>query len=108
MIFKLGNFQNGWIVGDFNPTLISSKDIEVGIKYFQSGDSEPMHFQKSALELTVVVSGSCRLGGQNLESRDIMVIEAGVIADFVATSDCVIVCIKSPSLPNDKVIVNGS
>ena len=103
-LVSLHDFTGGWIVGNFEPSLLDSKQLEVGIKYFNSGDREPRHFQLTAIELTLVVSGSCRMGGVTLRAGQVLVVQPGEICDFEALEDCAVVAIKSPSLPNDKVI----
>ena len=102
--FALSDFKLGWIVGDFIPTLVSSKEIEVAVKYFHAGETEPTHKQIIATEITVVVNGKIRLGGSSYESGDIIRIKPGIFADFVSVTDSALVCIKFPSLPSDKVL----
>ena len=87
--FNLEEFKLGWIVGNFVPTLIQSNDIEVAIKYFKSGDTEPSHMQLVATEITIVVS---------------VKIPPKTLADFESLTDSALVCIKYPSFPNDKVL----
>jgi hypothetical protein len=102
--FALSDFKLGWIVGDFIPTLVSSKEIEVAVKFFHAGETEPTHKQLIATEITVVVNGKIRLGGSSYESGDIIRIEPGIFADFESVTDSALVCIKYPSLPSDKVL----
>ena len=107
MIFetrKLEDFKLGWVVGDFNPALIHSKDVEMAIKHFRKGEIEPSHKQIIATEITIVVSGEIRLGEGKYRADDIVIIPPGVYADFEALTNCSLVCIKYPSLPNDKVL----
>lgn len=102
--FSLNDFKLGWVVGDFSPSLMKSDQVEVGVKYFKSGDVEPSHKQIIATELTVVVSGTIRLADETYTQGEIVRIEPGVFADFEALTDVALVCIKYPSLPNDKVL----
>lgn len=101
---RLEEFKLGWIVGNFLPVLRHSEDIEIGIKHFKRGEVEPSHKQNIATELTVVISGEIRLGRKNYIANDIIEIPPSVFADFEAITDCALVCIKYPSLPNDKVL----
>lgn len=102
--FLLSDFKLGWVVGNFSPALMNSDQVEVGVKYFKSGDIEPSHKQIVATELTVVVSGKIRMADKIFTQGDIVRINPGVYADFEALSDSALVCIKYPSLPNDKVL----
>jgi hypothetical protein len=68
------------------------------------GDIEIAHFQRIATEITVVLSGSVRMGEYILEEDDILTIYKNEICDFEALTDCKVIGIKFPSLPDDKVI----
>ena len=39
-VSKLKDMKNGWFIGDFNPTLIRTSDVEVAIKKYHKGDYE--------------------------------------------------------------------
>jgi len=63
-----------------------------------------MHYQLTATEITIVTSGHCSLGQVELRSGDIAVIEPMEAAEFLAIEDTVLVVVKNPSLPSDKVV----
>ena len=100
--FRLENFWGGWFVGNFEPSIVSQPGFEVCIKRFNAGDREPLHYQEIAWEITAVVSGTCQIGGLELSEDDLIIIEPGEAVDFVAITNCVVVAVKSPSLPSDK------
>lgn len=102
--FQLADFTAGWVVGNFNPTLHQTRDFEFGVKYFEAGDREALHYQIVARELSIVVSGSCRIGSVDLHAGEGLLIEAGEEADFEAYTQCAIAIVKWPSLPADKVL----
>ena len=104
-INKIKDFHKGWIVGNFSPSLFTTKEFEVGVKYFSQGEIEPAHFQLTATEITMVISGVISLGGQIFEPGDIITISPQEVADFLSVTDSVLVCVKFPSHPNDKVVV---
>lgn len=103
-LVNLRDYVGGWMVGNFEPALVSSRDFEFGVKYFKSGDREPEHFQVVASELSVIVSGTCRIGSETLNAGDALLIEPGEIAGFEALTDCAIAVLKWPSIPSDKVL----
>jgi quercetin dioxygenase-like cupin family protein len=103
---KIENYTNGWFIGDFDPAVFRSRDFEVCIKTFKKGDVEEAHFQKSAIEITLVVSGYCRMGTNMLATGDILLLEPGEISDFEALEDSVVLGVKAPSLPKDKVLAS--
>lgn len=101
---RIENYTGGWFIGNFKPSIIGGVNFEVAIKSFVKGDTEAAHFQLVATEVTVVVSGTCRIGDQEVVAGDVVLIEPGEIADFEALEDVVLVACKTPSLPDDKMI----
>jgi hypothetical protein len=104
--YNLDNFTGGWFIGDFEPSLFKNNNFEVAVKYFKAGSNEPAHFQKTVVEFTVVVSGKCILAGFECGPNEIVKIDPMELASFIAIEDCVLISIKSPSIPNDKVLGN--
>ena len=107
ILARVEDFKDGWFIGNFSPSILKTADFEVCLKTFRAGDKEPSHYQKSSTEVTVVVSGSCRMGSVHLSAGDILVLDAGEISDFEAIDDSVVVGIKSPSVPDDKALADG-
>ena len=103
-IAKLSDFTNGWFLGNFEPSLFKSPDFEICVKNFKKGEVEAAHFQRIATEVTVVLSGSVRMGEHVLQVDDILTIYKDEICDFEALTDCKVLGVKFPSLPNDKVL----
>jgi quercetin dioxygenase-like cupin family protein len=101
---KIDEFTKGWFVGNFSPVLIHSSDYEIAVKWFKAGEKEPLHRQIIATEITVVVAGEIRLGGKVFSQGDVVTIPPGEFAEFESITDSALVCIKTPSLPNDKVL----
>lgn len=102
--FKIEDFTKGWIIGDFYPVIVKSKDFEMGMKFFNAGDAEPAHFQVIATEITLIASGEVTINGVNFSSGDVIMIEPGEVADFKSRTKSTVFCIKFPSLPDDKKI----
>ena len=102
--FNLDNFIGGWFIGNFNPSLHKTLDFEVGVKFFSKGSTELEHYQLKATEYSCVVSGKCRIGNTILGPREILRINPHESADFIALEDTVIVVIKYPSIPEDKIL----
>ena len=101
---KINDFVGGWFVGDFNPSLFKNQHVEVGVKFFKSGDLEKEHKQILATEITVLSEGRVRIGQAILNVGEILVIHPGEYADFEALSDGSLTCVKFPSIPSDKVL----
>ena len=102
---RLEDFYGGWFLGNFTPSMLPTGDFEIGLKRFSQGDTEPLHYQQIAVEFTLVVSGRISLGGIEVGPNEILRIDPGEQADFLAIEDCVVVAVKTPSIPNDKFVV---
>jgi hypothetical protein len=63
--FKIEDFTKGWVMGDFDPVIVKSKDFEMGMKFFSAGEVEPAHFQVIATEITLIASGEVTINGVN-------------------------------------------
>ena len=103
-IHSLNEMVGGWFIGNFEPTIHSTELFEVCLKRYKKGEKEMGHFQRIATEYTLVVSGRIRLGAREFGENEIIEIPPLEIADFESLTDSIVVAIKTPSLPTDKVI----
>lgn len=103
-INRIEEFVKGWFVGDFSPAILHSTEYEVAVKWFKAGETEPLHKQLIATEITVVIEGEILLGGKKFITGDVITIPPGEFAAFESLTDSSLVCVKNPSLPNDKVL----
>jgi len=106
-IVKLSDMTNGWFIGNFEPTLYKTSDVEVAVKTYKSGDTEEAHFHKVATEISVVVSGIVEMYDMCIEVGNIIVLEPGEITAFRSITDSIIVAVKIPGAINDKYLVVG-
>lgn len=102
---NLNDFTKGWLVGDFLPAIIQSKDIEVGIKRYKSGDFEPRHVHNFVDEYTIILTGKVSMNGVEYVENDVVFIEKGLSTDFKCLEDSITLVIKTPSIPSDKEFV---
>lgn len=94
----------GWFVGNFEPSILKSEHFEACVKSYPAGAMEASHYQLISIEITVIISGTARMGDRILGAGDIVLLDAHEIADFEAVTDVILVALKTPSLPNDKVL----
>jgi mannose-6-phosphate isomerase-like protein (cupin superfamily) len=102
--YHLDLFTKGWFVGNFSPTLHSTDAVEVAVKHYRAGEAESAHFHKVATELTLVVSGRVRMGGEEVGPGEIVKIEPGEATDFVSLTDATTVVVKLPCVRGDKYL----
>jgi hypothetical protein len=101
-VYQLDRMTKGWFVGDFQPTILQTPSVEVGIKHYRAGDAEDAHHHKVAVELTAVVSGRVRMFDREFGPGDIIRIDPGETTAFAALTDAVTVVVKQPSVAGDK------
>ncbi len=104
-VAKLEDMFKGWFVGNFDPTLLRTNDVEVAVKSYNKGDYEAKHFHKIATELTVIISGRVRMNGIEYGKGDIIVMEPNEATDFECLEDGTQnVVVKIPGANNDKYL----
>lgn len=106
-IYSLDQFTGGWFIGDFEPSIFRNNTFEVSVKNFSKGSKEPLHFQNIATEITIVCKGKILICKQMLNAGEIIEIEPQESCDFEALEDSILVCIKYPSIPQDKIVINN-
>jgi hypothetical protein len=104
---KLEDMWRGWFVGDFEPNVVRTSDVEVGVKHYAKGDAEERHFHKVATELTVIVTGRVRMNDQEYGAGDIIRIDPGESTDFETLEDTVTTVVKWPGASDDKYLGYG-
>lgn len=102
-IAKLEDMVKGWFVGNFNPSLLKTNEVEVAVKRYKKGDYEAKHYHKIATEITVIISGRVKMNGIEYKAGDIVTMEPNEATDFEALeNDTVNVVVKLPGANNDK------
>lgn len=99
---NLAAMKGGWFVGNFEPSIIKTNDVEVAVKIYKKGDYEQAHYHKIATELTVIVSGRVKMFHTEFEKGQIIVVEPEDITDFEALEDTVCAVVKYPGANHDK------
>ena len=103
-VYKLKEFTRGWIVGDFTPSIIKTRNSEFMVRYYKKGDTEERHVHKKADEITVIISGKFRMNDKTLEAGDVVHLPPNNPADFECLEDGANAVFKSPSVIGDKYL----
>jgi quercetin dioxygenase-like cupin family protein len=102
---KLSDMFKGWFIGNFEPTLYNTSNVEVAVKEYKKGDKEAKHYHKIATEITVIISGSVRMNGIKYESGDIIIMDPCEATDFECLEDDTKnVVVKLPGVNDDKFL----
>ena len=102
--YRIEDFTRGWLIGDFEPSLMRTKDFEVMVRYYKAGEIDKKHVHKVAQEMTIIVSGKFKANGQVVGPGDIYRLQPGeaMTEDFECLEDGANVVIKTPSVIGDK------
>ncbi len=101
---KLEDMIGGWFIGNFEPSLLKTNDVEVAVKKYKAGDAEEAHYHKVATEYTVILEGKVRMMGIEYNEGEILTISPMESTDFLALTDVTTVVVKVPGASNDKYI----
>jgi hypothetical protein len=99
---NLDEMTKGWFIGDFEPSILRTKDFEVGVVFRPKGLKETPHYHAIATEYNLVISGSFILNGILMKPGVIFILEPGEVVIPVFHEDTRILSIKVPSLIGDK------
>ncbi len=105
IVENISNMTKGWFIGNFDPSLYKTNDVEVAVKHYKAGDHEDKHYHKIATEYTVIIEGEVAMNGVRYKKDDIVVMEPGEATDFTAITDSTNVVVKIPGANNDKYVV---
>ena len=94
----------GWFIGDFEPSLMKTKEFEVAVQHFEAGEYADWHVHKVATEYTVIVSGKAEMNGRLISEGDIIVLEPEEGSDFRALTDVTTAVVKTPCAKGDKYL----
>ena len=100
----LKDFTRGWLIGNFEPSLLKSNDIEVAVQTYDAGDEEEQHYHKIGTEISIVITGSASFNGDILSEGDGVIIYPKESNIFKAITDCTVLVIKHPSNTSDKYL----
>lgn len=103
-VAKLDDMVKGWFVGNFEPSLLKTNNVEVAVKEYIKGEKEDKHYHKLATEITVIISGRVKMNGIEYKKGDIIVMEPYEATDFEALEDSVNAVVKYPGVNNDKYL----
>lgn len=99
---KLDNMIKGWFVGDFEPSVLRTREFEVACKHYKAGEVEERHVHRIASEVTLIVTGEVAMNGRRYSRGDIIRLDPGESADFQVMIDTITVVVKRPSAAGDK------
>ena len=105
-INKLSNFKRGWIIGDFEPSLLKNTGVELAVMKEKKGvDYEGFHYHEKCTEINILIKGKIKISDKIINPHDIFIFKpyAPTICEFLEDSEWVV--FKNKNSKNDKVIM---
>jgi quercetin dioxygenase-like cupin family protein len=102
-IIKLNSMKSGWFIGDFEPSVLRTKNFEVAVMTHKKGEYWPKHYHEKADEYNVLLDGKMRIHNTEINTGDIFILNKMEVADPIFLEDCRVLVIKTPSVPGDKI-----
>lgn len=99
---NIKEFKRGWFIGNFDPSILKTENFEVGLLTHKQGEVWPIHYHAIATEYNLLVSGKMIIKETTIVPGTIFILEPNEIADPVFLEDCIVMCVKVPSVPGDK------
>jgi quercetin dioxygenase-like cupin family protein len=94
-------YKNGWILGNFQPSLFDS-NIDIGILRFEKGHKSDNHYHKLHTEYNIIIEGSAYVNGVLLSNGDIFIYKPMEKSKVEFIENTTLLVIKNPSTKNDK------
>ena len=105
---RINDFFKGWIIGDFDPSLIKTREFEVAYKEYPGEYLEKPHYHKIADEFTLIIEGEVSINNTIYKSGDIVHIKPLEISHFKSIKPTKTMVVKVPSVQGDKYIVESN
>jgi hypothetical protein len=107
-ISNIKNYISGWIIGDFEPSILRTKSFDFAHHVYPKGFKGTDHKHIISEEYNYIVRGKVKVKGHTLSDGDIFVFKKGEYCGepvYLARTDLIIV--KVPTGKNDKVDSKG-
>jgi len=101
---KLDKMIKGWFVGNFEPSLHKTNDVEVAVKKYEPNEAEEAHYHKLATEITVIVSGEVEINGKRYSEGDMIVAKPYEVMSFKPLTKVTTTVVKIPGANDDKYL----
>lgn len=102
---NISAFFRGWLIGDFTPSLVRTKEFEIGILSHKAGEKWPYHIHDKQDEYNYLINGTMTVNDILYSTGDTFVLYKGHPAVPIFKSNCTVLCFKFPSIPSDKRII---
>ena len=105
-IYKLSEMDRGLFIGNFTPTAYKTSNFEVNYRTHKAGEEWDTHYHTETTEINLVVKGKMKFNDSILKEGDIFIVEPWQISDPIFFEDTTVVCVRTPSANDKKVVTH--
>jgi dTDP-glucose pyrophosphorylase len=102
---NLNETVRGWFIGDFEPSFYKTNEFEVGYLFHKKGEKWDVHYHENITEINLLIDGKMILNDIEINKNEVFIINKNEIACPIFLEDCYIICVKTPGILKDKVII---
>jgi hypothetical protein len=102
---NIHDYTRGWLIGDFQPSIKQTNEFEIGILKHTKNEKWGFHYHQKSIEFNLLIQGKMIINEKSIEEKDFFVFYPNDISCPLFLEDCIILCIKIPSHPNDKYLI---
>jgi choline kinase len=103
-VFKLDNFTNGWIIGNFEPSLLQNSGVELAVMNKKKGRGiNDFHYHENCTEINVLVKGKMVVNNKIIHENEVFIFHPYVPSIYEYLEDCTFVVFKNKPSNTDKV-----
>jgi hypothetical protein len=92
------------MIGDFEPSFLRRKTYEVAKMSHIKGERHDFHVHEYATEINLLLEGELDINGHTILPGCVFILSPGYIACPLFRKDCKLICVKTPSIPTDKIL----
>ena len=103
MVTSVTDYKNGWMIGDFDPSVVRTPSFEFAHHFHPKGFIGRSHKHVQSREFNYIVRGRLMAKDRELTAGDMFIFDKGEYSGEVTfLEDTDMVVIKTPSSPHDK------
>jgi choline kinase len=103
-IDKLDRFKRGWIIGNFEPSLLKNTGIELAVMKGKKGEGPgDYHYHEKCTEINILITGKIKINDKIINENDIFIFEPFVPSIYEYLEDSVWVTFKNNESNYDKI-----
>ena len=104
-IHKIENFVKGWFIGNFDPVVHKTDQVEVAYQTHEAGEHHDIHYHKKSREYNYLIRGKMVINEQELNAGDIFILEPYEVSEPTFLTDVELIVVRVPSIKGDKYVV---